>query len=89
MNQPSTNSGARTALIVIVVALVAMLAYSVLTMPDNRTGAERLGDAISELPNGVDNAADQLKDRTPGEKLGDAVEDAGESIKDATDGDGK
>lgn len=86
MNQPAKNSAAKTAVVILIIAVVAMLAYSVLTMPDNRSGAERVGDAISELPNGVDNAAEQLEDRTPGEKIGDAVEDAGDSIKDATDG---
>lgn len=86
MNQNSQNNTARTALIIVVIAIVAMLVYSVLTMPDNRTGAERIGDAVSELPNGVDKAAKELEDRTPGERLGDAVEDAGESIRHSTDG---
>ncbi len=86
MNQPSQSSAGKTALIIIVVALVAVLAYSVLTMPDNRTGAERVGDAISELPNGVDEAAGELEDKTPADRIGDAVEDAGDSIENATDG---
>lgn len=86
MAEPSNPSIVKATLIIIVVAVIAVLAYSVLTMPDNRTGAERLGDAISELPNGVDDAADELGDRTPGERLGEAVEDVGESIKNSTDG---
>jgi hypothetical protein len=63
----------------VVIVILSLLAYAVLTMPDRRTGAEKLGDAISELPNGADKAARQLEDRTPGQKLGDAVEDAGEN----------
>lgn len=90
MATPAQNNTAKTALVAVIVLIIAVLAYGVLTMPDERSGAERLGDAISELPNGVDNAAEQLEDRTPGEKLGDAVEDAGddvgESISNATDG---
>jgi len=86
MAETSNQSTVKALLVIIIVAVIAVLAYSVLTMPDNRSGAERLGDAISELPNGVDNAAEQLEDRTPGEKIGDAVEDAGENIKNATDG---
>lgn len=86
MTEPAKPSMAKAVLIIIIVAVVAVLAYSVLTMPDERSGAERIGDAISELPNGVDKAAEQLEDRTPGEKLGDAVEDLGEDISNRTDG---
>ena len=63
------------------VIIIAIIGYSFLTMPDNRNGAEKLGDAIHELPKGVDKAARQLEDRTPGEKLGDAVKDTGDDIK--------
>lgn len=82
MANENNNRGMITLLVVVVLGVIA---YAVLTMPDRRTGAEKVGDAISELPNGVDKAAEQLQDRTPGEKLGDAVEDAGERIKDSTD----
>ena len=66
------------------VVIVAVLAYSVLTMPDTRTTSERIGDAVGALPQGVDKAADAFKDRTPGQKIGDAVKDAGENIKEHT-----
>lgn len=85
MNTASQPNPAKAVIIAAVVVILAILAYAIMTMPDNRNGAERIGDAISELPNGVDKAADQLGDRTPGEKLGDAMEDAGESVKRATD----
>lgn len=85
MSEVSTTNGGRTALGVIVLVIVGVLIYAVLTMPDRRNGAERVGDAIHELPNGVDKAARQLEDRTPGEKLGDAVKDAGDDIKNGTD----
>lgn len=85
MNTASQNNPTKAVLVAAVVIILAIIAYAILTMPDNRNGAERIGDAISELPNGVDKAAEQLGDRTPGEKLGDAVEDAGESVKRATD----
>jgi hypothetical protein len=70
------------ALLAIVAAIVA---WQVLTMPDQRTAGEKIGDAVDALPDGVDKAARQLEDRTPGEKLGDAVEDAGEEIQENTD----
>lgn len=79
----NTNNTTKGIIAIIVILLVALLAYAVLTMPDRRDGAEKLGDAISELPN-VDRAARQLEDRTPGERLGDAVRDAGEEIKEQT-----
>jgi len=65
----------------IVVLILAILAYGVLTMPDRRTGTEKIGDAIHDLDKGPDKAARQLEDRTPGQKLGDAVKDAGDDIK--------
>ena len=80
----NTNKAAGKWIGFALVIILGVMAYGVLTMPDNRTGAQKLGDAIGELPNGVDQAARQLEDRTPGEKIGDAVQDAGESIKDNT-----
>jgi len=68
-------------MIFVAILAVALLAYGALTMRDQRGPAERLGDAIHELPQGVDKAKRQLEDRTPGEKLGDTVKDAGDKIK--------
>jgi HAMP domain-containing protein len=75
------NKSYKTLMIFVALIVVALLAYSALTMRDQRSPTERLGDAIHELPQGVDKAERQLEDRTPGEKLGDAVKDAGEKIK--------
>lgn len=55
----------RNPLAVLIALLLAIIIYSLLTMPDRRTGMERVGDAIHDLPKGVDKAGDQLKDRTP------------------------
>jgi hypothetical protein len=71
-------------LIFAAVVIIGILAYSALTMKDTRNTTERIGDAIHELPEGLDKAGRQLEDRTPGEKIGDAVEDAGEQIKENT-----
>ena len=56
------------------VALVVIVAVFLLNIPDKRSGPERVGDAVQALPNGVDKAGDQLKDRNPVEKAGDAIE---------------
>ncbi len=65
-------------------AIILTLGYYVLNAPDRRNAGEKIGDAINELPNGVDKAARQLKDRTPGEKLNDVVKDAGDDLKKST-----
>lgn len=71
-------------LTLVIIAAIAAIAWGVLTMKDQRTSGERIGDAIDALPKGPDKAVRELKDRTPGEKVGDAVEDAGEKIKEKT-----
>jgi hypothetical protein len=73
------SKSSKTILGVIVAVLVIAVAYLMLTKPDNRDGFEKVGDAVSELPNGVDNAARELEDRTPGEKIADEVKDATDS----------
>jgi hypothetical protein len=74
------NATNKTLVTVVVVIVVAIIGYALLTMPDNRTTSERVGDAVSELPN-LERAGEQLEKRTPGQKLGDAIEDAGEDVK--------
>jgi hypothetical protein len=78
----SPSTGYRIGLVALVILAVILL--GVLTRPDHRNAAQRMGDAIEQLPD-VSRAADQLGDRSPGERLGDAVEDAGETIRDASD----
>ena len=69
-------------LLLIAIAIVlGLIAYAILTMPDQRSGMEKVGDAIHDLPQGVDKAGRQLENRTPGQKLGDAVKDTGDDIK--------
>lgn len=75
----------KTVLIIILILFLGVIGWGVLTMPDQRTTGEKVGDAVDALPEGADKAARQLEDRTPGERLGDAVEDVGEDIKTNTD----
>lgn len=70
--------------IVAFVAAIAVGGYLVLNNPDQRSAGDKIGDAINELPNGIDKAARQLEDRTPGEKLGDVIDDAVDDTKKAT-----
>lgn len=66
-------------LLTIVVVIALILGYAFMTTREHRTVGEKVGDAIEQLDNGVDNAARELKDRTPAEKVGDAIEDATDS----------
>ena len=77
----------KTLIAILVVAVIAILGYNFLTMKDNRSTTDRIGDAVHALPQGLDKASEQLEDRTPGQKLGDSVEDAGGTIKKDTSGD--
>lgn len=74
-----TNNNSKILIGALVLALVAVGAYAALNMPDRRSPGEKVGDAIGQLGNGVDDAARELEDRTPGERLVDEV-------KDSTDG---
>ena len=78
------NSSFRNLLAILVVVALGLIVWGVMTMPDQRTTGQKVGDAVDALPQGVDKAARQLEDRTPGERLGDAVKDAGDDIKDKT-----
>lgn len=66
----------KTILGVLALAVIAVVAYVVLTMPDNRSVNEKLGDAVSKLDDGIDDAARELQDRTPAERIKDEVNDA-------------
>jgi hypothetical protein len=79
------NSQTKNLLVVVVIIVLGIVTWGALTMPDQRSGGQKIGDAVDALPQGVDKAARQLEDRTPGEKLGDAVKDAGDNIKKNTD----
>jgi hypothetical protein len=67
-----------------VAVIVAVVGYTILNAPDRRSPGQKIGDAIDELPNGMEKASRQLEDRTPGEKLSDVAKDTGDDIKKAT-----
>jgi hypothetical protein len=75
----------KTIIIILLILFIGVIGWGILTMPDQRTTGEKIGDAVDALPEGADKAVRQLEDRTPGERLGDAVEDVGEDIRENTD----
>lgn len=73
------NANTRNFLGVVAIVVIAALSYAVLTTPEHRTPGQKIGDAIDHLDNGLDDAARQLKDRSPAEKIKDEVKDATDS----------
>lgn len=72
-------------MLIAAMAVITIIVGSyILNAPDRRSGGQKVADAINELPNGVDKAARQLKDRTPADKLSDAAKDASDDVKKAT-----
>lgn len=64
------GKGTNSILILIGVAVIALLAVgAVFLMQDNRSGSERMGDAVEALPQGMDKAADELGDQPPAENI--------------------
>ena len=74
----------KTLMMIGLVVVIGIIGYYVLNAPDHRSAGDKIGDAINELPNGVDKASRQLENRTPGDKLNDAAKDAGNDLKKAT-----
>ena len=72
MSQKSTNF----MIFALVVVVVGAIGYGLATMPDERSPSEHLGDAVSQLDEGVDDAARELEKRTPFERAADEFEDA-------------
>ncbi|MDE2029224.1 MAG: hypothetical protein KGI97_01535 [Alphaproteobacteria bacterium] len=70
----------RTAVVILVLAVLGIATYRYLTTPDTRSTSQRLGDAIHALPQGLDKAKSVYEDRTPGQKLGDDIKNIGNKI---------
>jgi hypothetical protein len=71
-----SNTNTNVIIGVLIVAVVAVAGYAMLTMPDQRSTGDRIGDAVDQLDNGLDDAARELEDRTPAERIRDDINDA-------------
>jgi hypothetical protein len=81
MAAATSNSNNNTLVIILAVALIAIVAVAaVYLMQDHRGPAERAGDAVAALPNGLDKAANKLDDQPPAQNvkrnLDNAADDA-------------
>lgn len=66
----------KTLIVILIVAVLAVGAYLALNQPDQRSTGEQIGDAVSKLDEGVDDAARELEKRTPAERIKDDINDA-------------
>lgn len=73
-----------TLLIALAVSVIGIVIYVALTLPDQRTTSEKMGDAVDTLGDSISDAARELEPRTPAEKFGDAVKDIGSDMKSET-----
>lgn len=77
MATAATQGGNNTAVIVLTILIIAILAVgAVYLMQDHRTGGERVGDAVAALPHGVGKAADKLGDQAPAKNVERNLKDA-------------
>ncbi|WKL56289.1 hypothetical protein Q1W73_11365 [Asticcacaulis sp. ZE23SCel15] len=72
------NNMLMTILAVAVIAIIAVAA--IFMMQDNRSSGERVADAVTALPQGVDNAANELGDQSPAENIERNAEKAAEKV---------
>jgi biopolymer transport protein ExbB/TolQ len=68
----------KTVSLALAAAIVLVVGYNYMNTREHRTLGEKLDAAADHLDDGVDDAARELKDRTPAEKIKDAVDDARE-----------
>ena len=66
-------------------ALLAVCALTFVAACDEPTAGEKVENAADEFGDGVEDATEELQDRSTGEKVGDAIEDTGEEIQDAAE----
>lgn len=72
-----------TVIAILAIVVIVVLAFVFMGAKDNRSGGERVGDAIGALENGQgpSEAVEELEDRSAAEKAGDAVGDAVENVQ--------
>ncbi|WP_299372952.1 hypothetical protein [uncultured Kiloniella sp.] len=69
---------------VLIGAAVLVAVVVGVSLQNDPTLGERLGDAAEEVGDGVEDASEELDpNRTLGEDIGDAIEDAGDELQDA------
>jgi hypothetical protein len=62
-------------------AAMAIFALTFVAACDEPTAGEKIENAADEFGDGVEDAAEEMQDRSTGEKIGDAIEDTGEEMQ--------
>ncbi len=84
MATSSSSSDNNSLIVIIAVAIIAILAVgAIFLMQDNRSGSERVGDAIEAAPHGLGKAADKLGDQAPAENVERNLDKAGDKVEKA------
>lgn len=65
--------------------LLAIAGLTLVAACDEPTTSEKIENAADDLGDGIEDASEEMQDRSAGEKVGDAIEDAGEEIQDAAE----
>lgn len=73
----TTDSSGNSAIVILAVLVIAIAAVAaVYLMQDHRSTGERVGDAITALPQGPAKAVDKLGDQPPAVNVKNNVKDA-------------
>jgi uncharacterized protein YpmB len=68
----------------IIIIILGILAAVIMIFQIQNNQKSSFEKAVDDISNGVSNAADEFKEKTPAEKVGDAVKDAGQKVKDSS-----
>jgi hypothetical protein len=77
----STQTLGKFFMLAALVVVIVTIGFYLMNAPDRRNSGEKLSDAVNELPNGMDKAAQQLESRTPAQKLEDAAKDTSDDLR--------
>ncbi len=80
MELDKKNGNTATYFIIGLLLIIFLIWYN-----QNAKKESTLKKVTDDISQGINNAKDEFKDKTPIEKVGDAVEDAGQKIKDSTE----
>ncbi|HEY1095972.1 MAG TPA: hypothetical protein VGF14_01880 [Alphaproteobacteria bacterium] len=82
------TNGTNTVMYILALVAATIIALAVImhyTRQEDRSLGGRIEAAADEMAEGVENASEEMQDRTPAEKAGDAIEDFGDRVEKAVE----
>ncbi len=77
----ATGASGNTAITILAVLIIAIVAVAaVYLMQDHRSTGQRVGDAITAIPQGPTKAVDKLGDQSPAVNVKNNVKDAAKKV---------